>query len=236
MFGGGGSGATIDVSIVVPDDWDTFWSTIKSDFLDVVVTDCNGDLATFSRTGANYSGRTLTLQVDGLAIDDDDSMNVLYLYYGYASESSDRSATTTISSAKTGHILLERPYGRIVPAVSAIVGIDSPVATFSKTTNEDVDLFFSTAGLFGQRSDPYNKRLSFEGIKHVVVKSFDSSNAHSDARISESQTRLGNGFVRARFKAGDNNTTYAATIQITSTLGQFIESRCLLRTKDLLPE
>lgn len=236
VFGGSGSAATIDVEIVVPSDWDTFWGTIRSDFRDVIVTDAKGTLVSYARTGANYSARTLTLQVDGLAIDNDDSMNVVHIYYGYATESTDRSVAVTIASAKPGFILLESAYGRIVPASSAIVGIDSPIAAFSKTTNEDIDIFFSTIGLFGNRVDSYNKRIDYEGIKHVIVKSFDAAGSHNDSRITENQTRLGNGFVRARFKAGSNNTSYAATIQITSTLGQFIESRCILRVKDLLPE
>ena len=237
VFGGSGTSATIDAEIIVPDDWDTFWNNIRSDFRDVLVTDAKGTLVNYSRkSGANFSNRVLTLQVDGLPIDNDDSMNVVYGYFGSPNETTDRSVATTIASAKVGHILLENAYGRIVPASSAIVGIDSPLASFSKTTNEDIDIFFSVAGLFGPRIDAYNKHLGLEGIKHVIIKSFDSSGTHDDNRISEIQTRLGNNFVRARFKGGSNNTSYASTVQITTTLGQFIESRCILRTKDLLPE
>ena len=236
VFGGSGVSATIDIETLVPADWDTFWTTIRSDFYDVVVTNAKGVVLNYSRSGANYANRALTLQVDGLTIDNDDSMNAIYIYFGYADETTDRSVATTITSPKTGHILLENPYGRIVPAQSAIVGIDSPLASFSKSVNEDIDIFFSTSNMFGKRVDTYNQRLDFEGIKHVVIKSFDSSGTNDDTRISEPFTRLGNNFVRARFKGGTDETSYAATIQITTTEGQFIESRCILRTKDLLPE
>jgi hypothetical protein len=90
--------------------------------------------------------------------------------------------------------------------------------------------------MFGQRVDTYNERTDFEGISFVDIKSYDSSGANDDGRINKSEMAFGNNYVRGRFKAGSNNTDYAATIQITTTLGQIIESRCIIRTKNLLPD
>ena len=81
--GGTGVSGTIDVEFQVPQDWDEFWNNIRSDFKDVVVTDSEGNLANFARkAGANYSTRTLTLQIDALSIKNDDSfLCCLYLLF-----------------------------------------------------------------------------------------------------------------------------------------------------------
>ena len=61
--------ANNDVEIVVPQDWDLFWDTIRSDFLDVVVTDVNGIVQQFQRkAGANYANKVLTLQLDNIQV------------------------------------------------------------------------------------------------------------------------------------------------------------------------
>ena len=80
VFGGSGTSATIDIEIEVPKTWDAFWDEIKSDMKDIVVTDPSGTMVTFAhKSGANYSTRTLKLQVDGYASNHDNSMNLLWV-------------------------------------------------------------------------------------------------------------------------------------------------------------
>lgn len=237
VFGGSGSSATIDIEIEIPKDWDTFWEEIRSDMLDVVVTNPLGELLSFARkAGANYSTRTLVLQVDGYASNHDNSMNALFVYYGNASETTDHTVSVTISSAKNGYILLERPYARIVQGRGGQSATDAPVTSFNKGVSEEIDIFFLTSGFLGKRVANYNDRDGFEAIDYVQIFSYNNLGVNDAARYDVADTRLGNNFIRARHKAGGDGENYAPTVQIFTTEKQTLESRCILRVKNLLPE
>jgi len=234
--GGSGTTATIDVEFVVPSDWDDFWDNIRSDFNDVVVTDSEGNKANFARkAGANYSTRTLTLQIDGLSIKNDDSFAVAYVYFFQPNETTDHSTSVTISSAKTGHIMLSAPHSRVVSQQASQSALDSPVQSFIKASTDEVHVFFLINQNFAKRITPFNERNDEEGIDYVQVFSYDSSGSDASARYDIASTRLGNGFVRATFKAGDSGTDYAIAIQISTTLGQLFQIRAILRVINLLP-
>lgn len=236
VFGGSGTSATIDIEIEIPKTWDAFWDEIKSDMKDVVVTDPSGTLLTFAhKSGANYTNRVLTLQVDSYASSHDNSMNLLWVYYGNANETVDHTSTVTISSAKDGHILLEAPFARVVPSSGGQSATDAPIASFNKSSTDIVDVFFMTSGFLGRALENYNNRTNLEEIDFVQVFSFDSSGTNSTARYDTGDTRLGNNFVRARYKAGDSGTDYAIAIEIFTTEKQSIQSRAILRVKNLLP-
>ena len=233
--GGSGVPATVDAEFLVPSDWDHFWTNIRSDMFDAVATSSKGQVLTFARkAGANYSTRTLSIQVDALAIDSDDAINMIYLYYGH-SGASDASSGVSISSAKTGVISLQRPHAYVVPAVGRNNAADTPLTSFNKAAAEVVDVFFMLGGMLANRLDSYNERLDQEDIKFVNVFSYDSSGSHDDARMTELATEMGAGFVRARYKAGSSGSDYAIAIQIHTTENQILQSRAILRVKDLLP-
>ena len=236
IFGGSGSAATVDIEVQIPKDWDQFWDEIRSDMLDVVVTDPKGSILSFARkSGANYADRTLTLQIDSYSSNHDNSMNMLWLYYGDATETTDHTTSVTISSAKDGHILLESPYARVVPGISGQSATDAPITSFNKSSVDEIDVFFLTNGLLGKRLANYNERVTFEEIDYVQVFSYDSSGTNASGRYDTSDTRIGNFFVRARYKAGDSGTDYAVAIEIFTTQKQIIQSRAILRVKNLLP-
>lgn len=234
--GGVGSAADIDVEVQIPEDWDDFWENIRSDFKDVVVSTSTGEEVAFARkAGANYSTRTLTLQIDRLSIKNDDSFAVAYVYYYNPDETTDHSDSVTITSPKTGHILLSAPHSRVVSQPASQSALDAPVQSFVKGSNDEVHVYFLINQNFAKRLSPYNERNDEEGIDYVNVYSYDSSGTNATARYTESETRIGNGFVRATYKAGDSGSDYAIAIQISTTLGQLFEMRAILRVIDLLP-
>ena len=228
--------STQDVEIEVPKDWDLFWDTIRSDFKDVVVTDANGNVVNFSRkTGANYSTKKLVLQVDAVDVPAANCLVQYYLYYGYSSESTDRSVSTTISTPRDGFIFLGSPLNRIVDGYGLIPTSNQPTKTFIKQTTEEIDIFFSYQGLLESRVTESNSRLIFEEIDHVIVQSYDSSGSNSDSRYDLGETRFLQGYVKVRSKDGSNDTNYALSLQITTTTKQIYDIRCLIKVKDLLP-
>jgi len=236
VTGGSGSPATVDAEFLVPADWDDFWDNIRSDFKDVVCTDSQGNLVAFARkAGANYSTRTLTLQIDGLSIKNDNSFAVAYLYFFEPDETTDHSVSVTIGSPKVGNILLSAPHSRVVSQSASQSALDSPIQSFIKASTDEVHVFFIVNQNFASRITPYNERNGQEGIDYVDVFSYDSSGSDNSARYDLGETRIGNGFVRATFKAGDSGSDYAVAIQVSTTLGQLFEIRAILRVINLLP-
>ena len=237
IFGGAGSAATYDLEFEIPKDWDTFWDNIRSDMVDVVLTDGKGTVLSYQRkSGANYANRSLTLEVDAYEVLNNDALNAIYLYYHYASESVDRTTSITVSTPKKGHILLERPYGRVVPGGIGSSADDQPLVSFSKSQNDKIDVFFIFNQFFGDRIDTYNDRLNFEEMNFATATAYLSNGSVSTALIPDDDSmRFGNGFIRARWKAGDNSTDYAIVVQMVSDDAQVIESRAVMRVKNLLP-
>jgi len=236
VFGGTGSPATIDVTINIPEDWDDFWDNIRSDFKDVVVTDSKGQLVNFQRkSGSNYSTRTLDLEIDNLPISNDNAMNACYVYFFYPDETVDSSTSITISGEKTGFILLSAPHSRVVQTRNAQAALDAPIQSFVKGSGDEVHVFWIVGNTFARRLSPYNQRNDEEGISFVKIANYDSNGTDASARYNQNETRIGNGFVRATYKAGDSGSDYAIAVEVSTTLGQVIENRAILRVIDLLP-
>ena len=232
---GDGSEQNKDLEIVIPDDWDLFWDNIRSDFFDVVVADPNGNLLTFKRkSGANYSTRVLTLQVNDYSTKTQ-AVNFIYLYFHEPNQSSDLASSFDPSGTIDGHIDLSRPSALLVSQPLQRPPSSEPQTAFVKASTDEIDIFFATSGLFNIRANPFNDRLGLEGIKYVNVLSLDSSGTNDTGRYDETKTRFIDGFVRARAKGGSDNTDYALVCRITTTNLQQIDIRCLIQVRDQLP-
>jgi hypothetical protein len=235
-FGGTGVSATIDIEIDIPPDWDDFWDNIRSDFKDVVVTDTTGEIVNFARkAGADYANRVLTLQVDGYQIKHDDSLSICYVYFFEPDEATDHSTSVTITSPKAGYILLSAPHSRVVSARDSQSALDQPVQSFIKSESDEVHVFWIITSQLAKRLTPYNERNDQEGVEYVTIHSYDNTGTDSATRFQAQETRAGNGFIRATYRAGSSGQDYAIAINVITTLGQSLENRAILRVIDLLP-
>ena len=225
-----------DVQVDVPDDYDLFWTTIRSDFRDVVPCFPDGNVVPFKRSVANYSGRQLQLQMDNVSCPKTRCTVQLFLYYGFATESVDRATTPTITTPSTGHIYLGAPTGRTVVATTRQPNTQEPLAQFQKATTEVIDIWFSLKTLLSNRVESYNERDLFEEVNTVKIQSLDAAGANDDARFEQTNVRFINGWVRARVKAGSSGTNYAVSAQIETDQNQLFDVRCLLKVIDLLPQ
>lgn len=77
VTGGAESSGTEDVSITFPSDWDDFWTNIRSDFNDVIITDSNGTLQSFHRATENFANRSLQINVDNVTFANRDRKSVV---------------------------------------------------------------------------------------------------------------------------------------------------------------
>ena len=235
---GGGAG-NVDVSIEIPKDWDLFWLNVNDNLHDIVPVTTSGDLIPFKRVGyggsaASKANRILQLDLDAVDVGSQDATSLIYIYWLY-SGASDQATTPTITSAKLGSIFLGTPTGRIVRLLPNRAVTDAPQTSFSKTTNDEVDVWFSVAGLLTNRKSTYNSRRGYEDIRYVKVRSLASNGSDDAGRYDETQTQFVPGWIKVRCKAGSNNTDYALECLITTTLNQVISLRCLIKVRDLLP-
>jgi hypothetical protein len=233
-FGGTGVAGTVDVEIEVPSDWDGFWENIRSDFLDVVVTNNLGTVLTFQRSTANYANRDLVLQVDNLAINHDNSMNVVFVYFAYPDETTDRSSSFTITSPKAGKMMLSAPHSRVVSAKSSSNITQQPLQTFTKASGEEIHVFFRISSELATRIENYNNRNNEEEVDYFYIRSLDSSGTNDATRYVQDDLKIGAGFIRALFKGG-LDASYAIVLTYETTLKQVIESRAFLDVNDQLP-
>ena len=237
VFATGGGGATnIDISVTIPPDFNTFWSNILSNFFDIQIYNAEGSQAiTYQRaSGASFANKTLEIQIDNAAIDDQSSTSLFWIYFGDASASSDPAGTFTASSPKTGYIWIGRPVN-VVKNVVAQAGRTVPEVVFTKEPGAAFDIWFDIRPLLAAYIDPNNGRLTYEEIKRVEPKSLDASGSDSDARYAQDDMYFIAGYANIRIKGGSSGTDYAVGLDIHTTNSQIYTVRALLKVQSLLP-
>lgn len=233
---GGGGATSVDVNVPISPDWDVFWNNIQSNFFDIKVYTANGESeVNYQRaTGANYSNRTLTLQLDNVQIDDQSSTSLVYLYFGDPNASSDPESSFTPSSPVDGYIWIGRPVRLVLPSLNNSGRIE-PEVVFTKQEAEQIDIWFDMRALLASYIDPYNGRLGYEAIKRIQPKSLNSSGTDSNTRYSRDDTYFLNGYASIRAIGGSSGEDYSVGLDIFTTNGQTFTVRCLLKVQNLLP-
>tara|TARA_Y100000593_G_scaffold95042_1_gene198745 strand:+ start:3224 stop:3994 length:771 start_codon:yes stop_codon:yes gene_type:complete len=238
VLGGAETSGSHDVQIVFPSDWDDFWDNIRSDGFDIIVTDSMGTLQTFHRTSFNFSNRALTLSAQSVTFANRNSINIVYVYFNNSDQSSDLQSAFVPSGPKIGKVFLNAPSNRIVSQPSQKTGSTTPNFIFSKTSDDEVYIWFRVASLLASRIVPYNDKLDLESIDYIKIQSLDSAGSNDAARYNESLTVVIPGYVGVSTKAGSNNTDYTVVCEIrtvATNFNQTISLRALLQIRDLLP-
>jgi len=232
----GGGATTVDVQVDIPPDWDAFWDNIRSDFFDIKIFTANAEseINYQRQSGANYSTRTLTLELESVSIDDQSSTSLIYIYWGDPDQGTDPTTAFTVSSPKDGYIWIGRPV-RIVTPILNNSGRTEPEVVFTKDEGEKIDIWFDLRSLLASYVDPFNGKLGYEAIKRIQPKSLDSSGTDSSGRYSSDDTYFLNGYASVRAIAGSSGTDYAVGLDVYTTNGQTLKVRCLLKVQNLLP-
>jgi len=236
ILGGAGSAGTYDIELTVPADWSQFWSNIRADAFDVILTDADGALLTFKRSAFTYATKSLTLQVDNFNTLNNDATNLIYIYWNNAS-ASDLSSSFSATTPKPALLFLGQPSNRLVGQDSINAQTtDSPSVIFGKTTTDDVFVWFNVGAYMSSRIDPYNKRLFFETVRFCQIELFGKTGVPVTLTCDETKTRFISGWVAARLAAGTDGQNYTIACNVTSTLNQVFSIRCGLQVRDKLPE
>jgi hypothetical protein len=238
ILGGAESSAALDITLTVPTDFDDFWNGIRADGFDIIITDAMGTLQTFRRLSYTYSTRTLTLTGQSITFANQNSINVLYIYYNNPDQASDLQSAFSASSPKVGKIYLNAPSLRTVSDPIPRNGATTPNDTFQKTVDEEVYIWFRVKSLMGSRLLSYNNKLDFEAPDYIQIQSLDSAGSNDANRYTENLTAIIPGWVGVYVKAGSNSTDYTLNLiirTVATNTNQTLTPRALLQVRNLLP-
>lgn len=231
-----GGGGSVDVTVDVPANWDDFWTSILANGYDIVVTAADGTtLVTFERESYTYATRALTLEIDNVTLTAG-RVCLLWVYYGYSGETTDRSTTVTPSSAKIGYIELSAPNRLMFQYTPDQWSASRPRSQVVKKSTETIDIAVGGWPLRKRRDDAqYALSLFAEEVKEANVAVYSGATDVTSA-YDETKTRIvynqGDPIVFARMDAGTDATDYTIRVTVTTTLGQVYEWRGWLAVRD----
>jgi len=227
---------TIDVSFVVPSDWDLFWNTIQSDGDDVRVTDSDGlTPLDYKWASFNYTTRSGTIEVDD-APHVDLTGGIIWLYFGNSSATSG-STSFTASTPETGTIYL----GDVPRTNVLLMGQETPRTLVpsqqvQKSVNEDVYLHWRVPDLIRRRT-PYAGSLLLEEVDYIESADITTGGVSQTAMKALAQARIfealdGRTYIRIGYTGGTTSTDYTVEISVVTTFGRTITGRALLAVID----
>lgn len=229
----GGAGAA-DVTCALPADWDAFWNYInQTDGRDLRVCDSNGiTLLTYDLNGFNLTARSLTIEIDNYTLVASATRQV-WLYWGNSSAATAVSAFAP-SSPKSAYALVNAPGARFIRVGPQRPGELKPRNVITKASAEQVYLWFDFSPVLHRRVEGYNSDKGFEELADVTLVDVQLAAASQAAMIDATTTRfLEGGVVRMLVKAGTSGTDYTAICRCTTSYGQTVEGRALIKVRNV---
>jgi hypothetical protein len=218
------AGATSDVTIVIPTDFDHFWSNVQADGDDIRVTAADGvTLITYDiAAGFNATTRSGTIELDNMSTlvgsSQGASIQLVWVYWGNAGAASAVSAFAP-AAAISGYFCLEAP----LPAYSVQCKVEpfgstrptQRVHLYSDAASTEHDLYFNLSPVSASRSRAYNGGFGYEAPRGVVVDvRNESTKAAVASAVLESSCRFvytAQGELWARVRVDTSGTLSVGT-------------------------
>ncbi len=235
-----GSGAR-DARVTIPSDHAVFWNQVRSDHLDVVVTEADGvTKATFQFSTWDYANKSGVIDVDDVTATSGE-VSLYWLYFDYPSASVDESTTFTYAAADVGYIDVGflSPFG-LLSVVPEAPGVTKPSREVAKTTTESRFLYFRIADRLALRPQAVFGRRHYEELKavqwRVQLAGADQAAMYNDTAVRFLRDpRTEHPIVRVQLKGGADATDYTGILTVTTDLGgteQTIDTRVLIQVRD----
>lgn len=224
-----------DVTWTAPKTLQPFWRGIQSTGYDVRFTNADGvSPLNYNRASFNYATNTAQFDIDAATMAEDNSMFVLWCYFGYAS-ATDGSTSPTISGALTAYALEGGPTRNVVGLIPEDAGQTTPSRSI-QVNEADVTLIWWQLPLLNQRSagQLYNDKPGWEGpdwFKGTVTAGGPTHNT-SAMRLTYSNGRL---YLRSTFSGGSTGNDYYAGVIMATTEGRELQSRITVEVQDVAP-
>jgi len=226
-----------DFTITVPTDLEMFWANIQADGDDVRVVTADGlTKLTYQLGSFTYATRTLTIEIDNFTPSQQDSMAVVWLYWGDASVASG-AGSFTASTPRNGYVMVggPAPGALVLKAQSQGPDVTLVAQEMAKVTDEISVFWWDITELLNRRQVPYNDKTQLEEVKSILFH-VDTAGSPVAALFDLTKSRLVSpGFVRCWLTAGVDGTDYVAITQIEITDGQddrLVDLRVLVKVND----
>lgn len=104
----------------------------------------------------------------------------------------------------------------------------------TKASAEQVWVWFDFSPVLHRRVEGYNSDKGFEELADVTLVDVQLAAASQAAMIDATLTRfVEGGIVRMLVKAGASGTDYTAICRVTTTYGQTLEGRALIKVRNV---
>lgn len=229
----GGAGSA-DATCALPADWDFFWSTInQTDGRDLRVCDSDGiTLLTYDLNGFNLANRALTVEIDNYTLVASATRQV-WIYWGNSGAAAANSVFAP-AAPKTAYALVAAPGARLVRVGPQRPGETKPRNVVTKASAEQVYLYFDFSPVLHRRVEQYSSDKGYEELADVTSVDVQTGGASQAAMFDATTTRfLDGGIVRMLVKAGTSGTDYTAICRCTTSYGQTIEGRALIKVRNV---
>jgi hypothetical protein len=214
----GGSVGNIDITCVVPKDWDDFWNNVNQvDGRDIRVTDSDGKtLLVFDLNGFDVSTRTLTLEVDNYAAPAA-AMLQLWVYWGNASANT-AAASFVASAPKTGTIWLAAPGFPAITVTEERPRDTKPANKLAKQASTQTWVWWNLDAVLLKREFANAQDRLLEEIAYVsyVINLNGTPQSMTDVTL----TRYIDGWVAVFVKAGTTGSNYTVALTVTTSEGR----------------
>ena len=224
-----GNSGSKDVDIVIPATWDWFWNGVQdqTNGRDIVVCGSDGvTLLAFQYSGLNFTTRTLTLQINALALDGTGKMNMIWLYWFQTSAVSDLTSPFTPAAQITGYITLVGPAsGYQASFEQASLDATAPEIQWEKKSTETLTGWVDLSTALSLSGNTYNGKYNREGVKHVTCAEFTPGQltvTNTLTRYTYYDSRL---WVLANISGGASETDDGVKYTIETTEGRILDYR-----------
>jgi hypothetical protein len=249
-------GATIDVNIAIPKDFDEFWDVIDSSANELRITLADGyTLATYdvddgSGGAFNKTSRLGRIRIDGMSTGSTANEALpAWLYWDTETTAGDGSSAVTITSAETGYIELGSPSWASVLVSRPRLDTERPPMAFSKDSSEYYHLWLDLSALLEMRGERFASRPHYEELRRLTYRVLNNASSEQAGMADPTKVRFveipepgGRGrrfFARLPVQSGttaNNYTLQAAisTIVPVSTNHRTFRTGASFKVRDLL--
>lgn len=232
----GGDSGSVDVNVAIPSKWDWFWDGVQdqTNGYDIIVCGQDGvTLLDFQYSGLNFTTRTLTIQIDALALDGTGKMEMIWLYWYKTSAVSNLTTPFTPSSPISGYVSLAGPKLYRLSAEAMTPGAEVPAYAFQVGPSDEVSVALDLNGILPLQSESYNGKYNLTGVYHVTAEvqagGSGATATNTDTRYTYYENHL---YVVSRFTGHVADTgidTGKFTVALTN--GDLLEFRFGLQTQ-----
>jgi len=237
LDGSATTAGTVDAQIDLTGTAAEFWATIQSDADDVRVARAdNIEGISYDLESLNYAGKTVTIELDGVAHHVTNTMTVIWVYFGDEDATNLEEGITT-SSPLTGYTLFTGPGEEPIYSLGSPAGTTAPVNRRQKRAAETVFLWFAV-GPFGDLAYPYEDRaLPPEGPQSLssvatAVAGYAGTVTAATSSIRLYQAPSGEVFARVTASGGATANLYDLVLTVVTTEGRTLNGVVRITVQD----